>query len=270
MLRSVLSFYDRFAQQNTKNPKLQGEAAWAYRRVGDLYHHLGREEEAEEAYASAIRMLEELARQFPGDPEFRSKLVKTYLMADPWLAAPSSLGRAEHRLRRALTLIEKLAAEAPEDVEYAQARVQLETKLGAASQRLGRPDEAEGCYREALALAGALIERSPDAVRVRLDRVAAREALALHLFAVGRHEEALTQLDANADELRSLATRGEMPGPVGDHVTRLAEIYGMLGETDRAGAMARWAGASDSRPPHDRPDPGERPRPRPRAPHDRP
>ena len=38
--RSVLTFYDRFARRNATNPKLQGEAAWAYCKVAALYRRL--------------------------------------------------------------------------------------------------------------------------------------------------------------------------------------------------------------------------------------
>jgi len=36
LLQSILMFYDRFARQNETEPRLQGEAAWAYFKVGNL------------------------------------------------------------------------------------------------------------------------------------------------------------------------------------------------------------------------------------------
>ena len=46
LLRSVLTFYERFAHRNEANPRLQGEAAWAYFKVGRLCEKLGRLDEA--------------------------------------------------------------------------------------------------------------------------------------------------------------------------------------------------------------------------------
>ena len=101
LLESVLTFYDRFARQNATNSRLEGEAAWAYRKVGALYACLGRDDEAERAYVCAIAMFENLIARYPNVPEYRFKLVETCDMADPWAADPSTLQRLEPRLRRA-------------------------------------------------------------------------------------------------------------------------------------------------------------------------
>ncbi len=101
LLQSILTFYDRFAHQNATNPRLEGEAAWAYRKVGALYDRLGKSADAEEAYARAIAIFEQLAARYPENPEYRSKLVQTFDMADPHSADASSLKRIEDWLRRA-------------------------------------------------------------------------------------------------------------------------------------------------------------------------
>ena len=133
LLQSVLSFFDRFAAQNAKNakdPRLMVEAARAYRKVARLDQHLGRIDEAEQALARAVAMFEDLVGQYPDVPLYRSQLVETYLLADPWSADPATLGRDEPRLRRARALADGLAAEAPDDPDFAKARVAVRVRLG--------------------------------------------------------------------------------------------------------------------------------------------
>ena len=66
LLSSVLNFYERFAERNQTNSRLQAEAARAYFKVGSLLERLDRIEEAERAIGSAqFEMFEELVGRFP-------------------------------------------------------------------------------------------------------------------------------------------------------------------------------------------------------------
>ena len=51
LLQSVLDFYERFAQTNETNTRLEGEAARAYFKIGSLLERLDRSSEAEHAMA---------------------------------------------------------------------------------------------------------------------------------------------------------------------------------------------------------------------------
>src|SRR5262249_24913581 len=108
-LQSVLTFYDRFARRNATYPKLQGEAARAYRKVGTLYQRLGRKAQPEEAYARATEKLEALVARYPDDPAFRLTLARSYSLADPWSAAAPALPHIEQQLRNALSLLPQVA-----------------------------------------------------------------------------------------------------------------------------------------------------------------
>jgi tetratricopeptide (TPR) repeat protein len=262
LLRSVLRFYDRFATKNATNPTLQGEAAWAYRKVGVLNERLGRSEEAEEAYAHAIRILEELAARYTDQPEYRFKLVETYDIADPWSADPSSLERMEQRLSRARVLIDQLASEAPEDIDYAHAQIHVHAKLGMALQRLHRDDddEAEACYRRAIVLEGTLLDRVPGDGRSRYDRATTRHALAMLLLGSGRAGDARALLNAAADELQSLATTDKSRLPPPHLFERLADAFQDLGDIDRAEEMASWVDRFVPGQPGDSPGPPDRER----------
>jgi serine/threonine protein kinase len=255
LLQTVLTFYDRFARQNATNSRLEGEAAWAYRKVGALYAWLGRDEEAERAYTRAIAMFENLIARYPNVPEYRFKLVETCDMADPWSADPSTLDRLEPRLRRALALIDQLASGSPENAEYAQAQQHVQAKLGATLQLLDRDSEAEACYRRAIALQGELIERRPRTSRPSfdrplMDRATTRETLAILQLERGRKDEARALLDAAAADLQTLAESETMTPPLASHFENLARAYERLGETPQAEEMTRRAAEVDALPKH--------------------
>ncbi len=116
--------------ETPRSPRLQGEAAWAYRKVGALYSELGRDQEADAAYERAISRFEELLVQFPEVPEYRARLVETSIMADPGGHLPNPLERLEQRLRRAKVLIDALGQEVPDHPGYLQDAVHCLCQAG--------------------------------------------------------------------------------------------------------------------------------------------
>jgi tetratricopeptide (TPR) repeat protein/predicted Ser/Thr protein kinase len=267
LLQSVLRFYDRFAQGNATNPRLQGEAAWAYRKVAALDQWLGREEDAEKAIDRAAEMFEELVAEFPGESDYRFKLVETYTLTDPSSADQSALERIEARLLRAREMADRLADGTPDEsrdkLEYTRAQVHVEAKLAAVLQRLERLDDAEACYRRAIELEDTLIEQSPGGRakgRDRFDRTTLRQSLAQLLIQRGRPDEARAILDAVAEELTSLAGSEKGSPRFADRFATLAGLYTDLGATERAQEMTDWADRIGPGPRHtsDR-SPGSRP-----------
>ena len=179
LLSSVLNFYERFAERNQTNSRLQAEAARAYFKVGSLLERLDRIEEAERALERAVEMFEELVAQIPerGRVPFEDRRNRDH---DRSLVGRSAsllpLGR---RLRRARELVDQLAAGNPQYLEYVQSQIHVYAKLGAVMQRLDRPGDAESAYRRAIEFAGSLMERSSSPARATIDRADVREALAL-------------------------------------------------------------------------------------------
>jgi tetratricopeptide (TPR) repeat protein len=247
-LESILSFYDRFAAQNATNPRLQGEAAWAYRKVGALYEKLGRETDAEAAYAKAIAMFEDLVARYPGERRYSYRLVQTYDMSDPLSAAPDSLEPMVQRLDRARTIGDRLAAEAPNNPDYVQSQIRVQIKLGRVLTRLKRNDEARECYLRVIPLIDAQVdaERAPE--DRLLDRATVREALALLELGRGRSNEARTILDAAAADLQDISAYQHIPPPLAGRLSSVAQAYEKLGDRDRARELRRRAGLLRGRP----------------------
>jgi eukaryotic-like serine/threonine-protein kinase len=249
LLESVLDFYERFAQSNETNSRLQGEAARAYFKVGSLLERLDRPKEAEQKMARAMAMFERLVEQSPCVVEYRSKLIEIAIMTDPWSAEASSLPQLESRLRRARDIVDQLADEVPENLDYLQSQIHVYAKLGAVMQRLDRPAEAESSYRRAIEFAGSLMERSKSPARATIDRADVREALALLALEQGRRDEARNLLDGAVEDLRSLQGSRNVWPLLAERFQSLADGYRKLGEAGRAETVAGWARAVGGKPP---------------------
>lgn len=118
MLEAVLDFYEKFAEQNATNPKLQIEsdtnyklrlnAAKAYRKVGQVNNFLGRTEKAAstQPLIRSIEILEELLRLHPHSADVRREFV--FSVAALEMAKDQRIASAERLdlVRHAVLLIE--------------------------------------------------------------------------------------------------------------------------------------------------------------------
>jgi eukaryotic-like serine/threonine-protein kinase len=249
LLQSVLDFYERFAQSNETNSRLQGEAARAYFRIGSLLERLDRPKEAEQAMARAAEMFERLLKQSPSVVEYRSKLIEIAIMTDPWSVEPSSLPQLESRLRRAREIVDQLASEMPENLDHVQSQIHVYAKVGAVIQRLDRPGEAESFYRRAIEFAASLMKRLKSPARATIDRADVREALALLVLERGQRDEALNLMEGAVDDLRSLQGSRNVWPLLSERFETLADRFRKLGEAGRAETVAGLVRAVGGRPP---------------------
>ncbi len=243
LLQSILTFYDRFAQKNQTHPKLQGEAAWAYFKVGALEERLGHEKEAEAAYARAIAMFEKLAQRYPDIAEYRARLVEISNMTDPWAVDSASLHSQEERFLRAQKLVDQLVLEEPENTKHLRMQMQVHAKLGVILQRLGRVSDAEAAYRQSLAFGETLIDLSPRRERVKIDHADICEILAGLEIEGGRKDEARKLLETAVTQLQSLRTADSRSSRVADRFEGLAEAFEKLGDDARAKELLDLASA---------------------------
>jgi serine/threonine protein kinase len=94
MLEVVLDFYEKFAEQNSTNPKLKAEtetnyklrlnAAKAYRKVGQVKSFLGRAEPSanSQPFIRSIEILNELLRNYPDAPDVKREFVLSVAALD--------------------------------------------------------------------------------------------------------------------------------------------------------------------------------------------
>jgi tetratricopeptide (TPR) repeat protein len=262
LLQSVLKFYDRFAEQNATNPRLQQEAARAHRRVGELHQQLGHAAEADDAYRRAARIYETLAGEFPDRSEYRFELADTYTRIVPGRSSAGSLDEGEKRLRRALALATELAVESPGDPGFTALQARIHGHLGGVLQSQGRDREAEDAYRQAVKLEQERARQFPGPGHERVDLARARQALAEFLARRDRLSEARSLLEGSIADLQAFGKSqpggpaqgpgGPRPQPGGPppsfhervlttHYEGLADVLNRLGEPMLAAAASRKA-----------------------------
>ncbi len=205
VLEAVLEFYEKFAQQNATNPRLQFEAAKAHRRVGEVNQWLGRGEPVA-SFRRAAEMLEALVIRFPDSNEMHLELVQIYALAP--FEIFTTPAQAEAQLERAANRVHGLDMDVPQ--RRALGGVLL--KLGWLREQSGRADEAMQTYRETIAVLSLPREASPRFGGVSVERGVARQRLASLLVEAGELEEAERVLNDGVAELRTWGRGGPNNG----------------------------------------------------------
>ena len=234
LLQTVLTFYDRFAEQNDTNPHLKREAAKAYRRVGDLQRRLGHDEEASTAFHRAGELFDAALIDSPGDDQLLRDLAEIESLAAEGASTPDSSATAQRRLSLVRSRIQPLAAAKPDAPEYTATLARIDAASGLLFERAGRIDEADSQLRSAIKLTGDGLNPTLVATRTSL-----RERLATSLESRGRHEDAVAILRLGLKDLRALAA--VLPSNLNHWLTpqfiRLAEAFRALDDEESAHAL---------------------------------
>lgn len=199
ILEAVLAFYDKFAEQNAPNQRLQFEAAKASRRVCEANLWLKRPEQAVAAFNRAVALLGPLVETTPDNNEMRTELVLAYLTA-PAEAFPAD---REFPFRR--------AAELARGDTWLGGSVQL--RLGwLREQAKDRVGAATAYSDAATALASVPAGQRPPHGHLELALVRLR--LAWVLYERSDYRTARKTLEKSIEELRPFVKIGDkLPGP---------------------------------------------------------
>lgn len=104
LLESLLEFFDRFSEENSKDLRL--EAAVARYRVGDIQHKLGQLQQAEVSYQKAWEVYRSLHQQKPDEKEPLLQLLAIHNELLVVYAKQGMIGKAANTYRDARQLIE--------------------------------------------------------------------------------------------------------------------------------------------------------------------
>ena len=168
-LDKAISFYEQFANQESRDPRVRQKTVDAYLRVGAIQEWLGQDAKATKAYEDALAVATKLAAEFADDPDCRQKLARSSSSLggrNAIILGPGSRPKMEQALAKALRLQEQLVGEFPGNRDY-------QWDLGLTYYRLGfmrlmdysggQRDliEAEGPVRRALAIREKLVGENP-------------------------------------------------------------------------------------------------------------
>jgi len=230
LLEGIVTFYDRFAEQNGSNPRLRLEVARAHRRVGTIDERRGRFEEAGAAFDRAVESLRALVTEFPDEADYRAELAET--LAVSAARAREDLGAAERLGLEAIRLATDLVASHPAELRYGETLVSTHAGRASCLARLGRTDEALAAVCGAarvLEQQAARFEPRPLRPSEALGR--ASEAVANELRKLGRFEEARTLLEEALAAFRGSREHAKLRAKLHE---RLAGVLRRLGERDAA------------------------------------
>jgi tetratricopeptide (TPR) repeat protein len=195
-LEKALTFYERFANQNSSDPNARLKSAGAYRRVAEIHEQLGQLEQSTAAREQGLVVSEKLAAEFPDHPEYRQDLARSYSGLSGRFGNLLLWYRPEVKVEqvfaKALGLQAQLVHEFPTNLDY-------QHDLGLTYSRLGyiqlynrgrSPAAAEEPVRRALAIREKLVAKEPSVFIYRQELGMSLGNLGNLLTYTGRYQEA--------------------------------------------------------------------------------
>jgi serine/threonine protein kinase len=197
--RLALELLKDLVRQDPANPHYRLAQARGYRNLYAILSLKGNPRKAVAARRQAITILDQLAKDFPGVPDYRYELSEV-LMGSPAEGRGERCHRdVERQLRRAVDLTGELAVGFPAVPEYQALRARTLQKLGAFLQVSGRSSEAEPFHLDAVALLRALVRQFPSVPLYQLYRAEACQSLGMIRLRRGELAEACSLLNEAID-----------------------------------------------------------------------
>jgi hypothetical protein len=117
-LQRMLPFYEEFTREQSSDPSGRHQRGRAYHRLGVIRQQLNQLPEADAAYVQAIALLEQLAADFPREPNYRFDLASSMLNRADLLRQTGRSGDAEQLSGKARQILEALVKAFPQVRDY--------------------------------------------------------------------------------------------------------------------------------------------------------
>ncbi len=117
-LRKTLSFYQEFAADAGDSAEARAVAADGQYRVAEIWDLLGDSKEAVDGYREALRRWEALAAEFPGEPDYRFGVSKSYAGWAGILWQDGKWEEAVAEYQKALGIQDKLVVDFPKVAKH--------------------------------------------------------------------------------------------------------------------------------------------------------
>jgi serine/threonine protein kinase/tetratricopeptide (TPR) repeat protein len=152
-LSKMIQYYAESAQDRGTGEEERRRQAQAYHRMGNMNRILGRSQDSEKAYRRAVALGQQLAADFPNQPEYRLELAHSHNgLGVLLLRANGRPTEGESAYVEALAILKQLAADFPARRDFRQALAGIQNNLGNLLLETGRQAEAELVQAEALAI----------------------------------------------------------------------------------------------------------------------
>ena len=212
----ALENYDPTANRHARNNKgLKIALTSTYLFMGNLYHRLGKLDEARRYYQKRIDILSELQNEAPDDLNVkRRKSIAKLALAKTQLDR-GEIARAMTKTRQEVATFNSLTEVNPSSVLWFSGLVEAQNQLADICVSFDTCTDVDFQLDEALRLSGILFMRDDDRPHYRLTNYRAKMLKAQHMWRSGDHANARTELDAlieilSAEEVSFLRTDGAM------------------------------------------------------------
>jgi serine/threonine protein kinase/tetratricopeptide (TPR) repeat protein len=233
-LNKVLTLHSAFAAAKADDREGQESRVEGFFRVALIRQRLGEFKDAEAAYRDCLALYEQLAAEFPAEPDYRGKACNVRVNLGLMLDQTGNLAKAEAEYRAVLPIQKQLAAEFPEHEQY---RLDVAISLRNLAYLLaasGRPDEAEPAYREGLAITKQLVADFPANPKFRREAAIGYLNLGVALILMGRIPDAETAFrDSLAVNKQLAADFPHEPDYRQEWATGHHNLGNLLGDTNR-------------------------------------
>ena len=190
-LEKMIQYYAEATQEGAATEQERGRQAADLLSDGCLNQILGRSQDSENAYRRAVALGQQLAADFPTQPEFRQGLALSHNSLGVLLRENARLREAEAAYVEALSVCKQLAADFPARPEFRQALAGIHSNLGNLLLVDGeRLKEAEAAQAEALAIRKQLAADFPDRRVLRRALASSHNNLGWLFQTTGRLKEA--------------------------------------------------------------------------------
>ncbi|MDM4015724.1 serine/threonine-protein kinase [Roseiconus lacunae] len=157
LLLRALSLYKRLSQSRPSNPQLWSQYARTRYRIALLHSLLGETQQAENAFADTIEVLESLIDESPGDIELKAQWARSHTMLGETLRITAADDARKH-FDLGLALQTKLHRQFPANTDYKLERSRTLNNLGLLLTQTGEFSLAEVNFNAAIELLKELAE----------------------------------------------------------------------------------------------------------------
>ncbi len=167
LLKGALEYYQQFVNQRSRDPRLRGELASAYFRVGEITREISSKQQALESFRSAETIWQQLAASDPKNDELKGRLAASQIEIGALLQTAGDLQGALNLLSHAHAILEPLSARNPQVPLYEANLADCSANIGLIHANFESPELALAMLQEAKAIRQRLIERFPDDIGYR-------------------------------------------------------------------------------------------------------
>ena len=164
LLKSALSFYEKFVAQRKDDPRLRQQLAKAYFRVGQITREIDSLTQAMGAFRSAQGIWEPLVGANPKDRELSNNLAECFLAIGKLHSFSGDFRSALVMLGRSRAILERLWQENLAEPLYQSNLADCCSEIGIVHAKLDEPDVSLAILEKARAIQQGLVDRYPESL----------------------------------------------------------------------------------------------------------